>query len=697
MELTHDITIKEIYIPSKHDKESYLCENFIVYPEDKEVHGGYLLGIVEMRATPNDEGDRIIKLIINTLREQYYNQIKTSPDPSKLNLETVFEYALKKTNEALTEMIQIGHLNFELENLNYVLATAKPNNKTKDIDFFFCHQGLVQAYLLHKTKQSNYKVINIIDNTPRLKDDNNKIKVFSSILSGKIFFHDAIFLCSEIFNNYIPAHKVNKILSSNDLQSAIDYFKNLINNVRNNSFLTYSAIFIKLEEKREINDRPVSQKSIAKLMDTKDNTEKYLTPTFALNIRDYLYKFLDIFKRDKNQKLQGPKTEKKIFKLAAPVLSVLGKLKKGNGNSESVFFTKKKIIIIGSILILIIGGSGFTWYKYNEKKKKEAAEYAAQMKELRDSINNAQVNLIYKNDSMSLQLIQSAETKLASLPRQGTTQESNYQELSKQISTIKNKILKIEKAVPELFTDLSSEANINLKSSVGLTNALVVGGGNNTVYVINPQTKQVDKKITTESGDIQTIREADGTLYVLTNQTKMAKAPLTNTAFQGLTVNWQDINPSDYQLYNNNIYVAANGIYKVSGTSAPPTAWIKDAKGIETTNLSAVAIDGAIYAFDKNGSLYKFHAGERQDFPTLAVEPKLPASTKIFTNLDVKNIYLLDKENKRVVVLGKDGALIKQIYLDSLQDEITSLNIDNAEQKIIVTTKTKVYLANLAN
>ena len=313
MNTQRDIRLEEIYIPSKHNKDTYLCEDFIIYPDGKEKHGGYVFGIIEIRATPIEESEKIIKVIVNTLKEKYYNQIRTSPDPTKLNLETVFEYALQKTNEALTELIQISHINFPTENLNYAIAVSKPDPTSKDLDFYFTQQGLINVSLLHKTKQNNYKLVNIIENAPKSQEDNNNLKFFSSTLSGKIYYHDAIFISTEIFNNYIPPHKVNKILSTNDLSTAIDYFKTLINNVKNNSYLTYASIFVKMEEKRTADSTPISQKSMDDLISTKEKTEKFLTPTFTLNIRDSLFGIISKLKPNKkNKTLSGIKQQKKV-------------------------------------------------------------------------------------------------------------------------------------------------------------------------------------------------------------------------------------------------------------------------------------------------------------------------------------------------------------------------------------------------
>ncbi|MFA6537705.1 MAG: hypothetical protein WCT18_04905, partial [Patescibacteria group bacterium] len=348
MENNHDIGIGEIFIPAKDSSDNYRCEDFIVYPKDKGVHGGYLMGVIELRATQKNEAQKISQLIINTLNENYYNQINTSPDPQKLNLETVFEYALQKTNSSLTEMIQIGNINLVLENLHYLIAIAKPNQTTKTIDFIFAQQGLISAYLLHKTKQNNYKVINIVDNSPATKEEKmtKNLKIFSSTLSGQIFFHDILYFCTEIFANYLPAQKINKILTTNKFHSSIDYLKTLINNDRNGSYLTNCAIFVKMEEQKQPNEAQISHKSIDKLINTTENTEKYLTPNMSLNITEKIGKLFGFWRKIKTHsgKLKG-----------------LSAHHNNNGLLKSIFILP--IILWQKIMSIFTGKTKINWQK----------------------------------------------------------------------------------------------------------------------------------------------------------------------------------------------------------------------------------------------------------------------------------------------------------------------------------------------
>jgi len=744
METNHDLAIEEIYLPSKHDKDTYLCEDFIIYPEGKEKFGGYLMGIVELRATPVAESEKIIQTIINYLKEKYYNQINTSPDPQKLNLETVFEYALQETNEALIEMIRIGHTTLILENLHYLIAVAKPNLVSKDVDFFFTQQGLIHAYLLHKTKQNNFKVINIVENTPRVNSgETDKLKIFSSTLSGKIYNHDALYFCSEIFSNYIPAHKVNKVFSANDLKTVIDHFKNLINNVKNNSYLTYCAVFLKMEEKHLFPGQLISQKSIDYLISTKDKTEKYLTPTFALNIKDYLLKGLAAFKRQDKSGAQrelkfanvpGAKSLgllghliKSIFNLIFSVPKFIWKLITGQIKPgeflrsvsqwpkllavkfmEKLLFLRQINKTIFVVILLLIAGliGGGYWLNYRGQAKKEAASYATEVKRAKDEINNAQVNLIYKNEAQSLAFVKQAEMIINNLPQASTNQKANFDELQKQVSTIKNKLLHIEQVVPQQIAEIQThEQPAYLKQFQKIDKQLLIIAFNELVSV-NLDSKAISAPTSTYPPLDNNIDEPikifveDGNVYLVTQTNKLIKYSPEKNNFSTVPLSWgEDTIPSAIQLYNKAIYVAdaKNAqIFKFKKNAAGfgvRETWLKDKGNADFSLAESITIDGNLYLATRNGKIYKFFTGKIQDFNLAPIEPALSGVKKIFTNADLDNLYLLETGAKRIVLINKTGAFTAQYVFDSLPGEIKDFVIDQGI--IYLISENKIFQATI--
>jgi len=720
METEHEISLEEIYIPAKHGNDNYLCEDFIIYPDGKEKHGGYVLGIIEIRTTPVDESEKIIKLIINSIKEKYYNQINTSPDPSKLNLETIFEYALQKTNEALTEFVQISHINFPIENLNYVVAIAKPNQHTRDIDLIFAQRGLINVSLLHKTKQNNYKILNVLDNAPKFQEnDDFGLKFFASTLSGKIYHHDTLYLATEIFQNYIPPHKVNKILSTNELATSLDYFKSLINSTENNSYLTYAAIFIRMQERRSITETPASQRSIDALMSTKDKTEKFLTPTFTLNVVDFVTRiFSKIFRRRGGSKLQGMKQDKKLrfgvikyianaikICLGYPVKLGLKTYKLCTSKEEresfrnrikSLHLINKGILITVGVLLVVLVGSIF-WINHRQEVKKQEEAYAAAVKNVQNLINDAQVNLIYKNENQSLTLIKQAETALPSLPQTTNNEKANYTELVKQIGNIKNKLLHIEKVVPQLVLELNAnDSTLPLAGICQIDNNLFAYNKSNILLQLASQS--VSQKIISTSGDISNLFCEDKTLLALTNQNKLLEYKDNQLAL--MNINWSSgLQTINAVLYGDRLYVldpAKEQIYKHQKADTKfndAQVWLKNKKDADLKSAVDLAIDGNIYVINKDGKINKFYNGELQTFNEALIEPALTNVKRIYTNLDLKNIYIL--EEKRIVVLSKDGALVNQYSFESLNDSISNLIVTGKDEKILLTSGNKIYSVKL--
>jgi|GEM_PF-1188398 hypothetical protein len=735
MDKNYDIAIEELYIPSKHDKDTYLCEDFVIYPEGKEKNGGYLMGIVEVRATPTDESEKIVQTLINTLKNNYYDQINSSPEPQKLNLETVFEYALQKTNAALVELIQIGHINLVLENLNYIIAVAKPN-KGKNIDFIFAQQGLINAYLLHKTKQNNYKVINILDNTPKLKEEqSDKLKIFSSTLAGSIYHNDALYLSSEIFSNYIPAHKVNKILSTNDLPTAIDYFKSLINNVKNNSYLTYCAIFLKLSEKRNLSEEPVSQQSINNLISTKENTEKFLTPTFALNIWDQFRRITKLFKRKPNKKLHSPHKNEKmkfgvvkyvanIFKIFfGYIISIGHKIKNfaaGKGKSEKekpklgeipktkisrskdrLFSLNKysKYILAVLVILVIAFVSSIFWMKHHKQVKADQEAYAAQIQTAKNHINNAQVNLIYKDEAKSLDFVKKANEIIEYLPQATSIQQANFQELQKQADNIINQLLHVTKVTPQLVNGFTNEGQPTNLTSIELANNTILASTiDNLLFSANIEDQTIGGPYKSKQGDFRHSLQEDDKVMFVTNQNKLLN--FKDNKLTPISITWGDNTQIiDLGLYNNNIYAvdASQGqILKwrpATDTYGSSQSWIKEKAAADLTKATSLTIDGNIYVSTSDSKVYRFFTGNLEEFKLQAIEPELSGIEKIYTNADINKIYLLEQNSKRIITVNKEGAMQAQYLFETLDNNISDFLIK--DNKIFLISNNKLYQANL--
>lgn len=111
------------------------------------------------------------------------------------------------------------------------------------------------------------------------------------------------------------------------------------------------------------------------------------------------------------------------------------------------------------------------------------------------------------------------------------------------------------------------------------------------------------------------------------------------------------------------------------------------------------AIDGDVYVLMKDGTIKKFRKGEEQKF-TVERLPSLALSnpTKIYTHPDIANLYVLDPQNNRVVVITKDRngiATYSQQYIFTNITDLRDLYVDNVEKKLYVLTKDSIYGTDL--
>jgi methyl coenzyme M reductase subunit C-like uncharacterized protein (methanogenesis marker protein 7) len=117
--------------------------------------------------------------------------------------------------------------------------------------------------------------------------------------------------------------------------------------------------------------------------------------------------------------------------------------------------------------------------------------------------------------------------------------------------------------------------------------------------------------------------------------------------------------------------------------------WLKEQ--VSLSGVNDMAIDDYVYLAEDN-SLMKLFKGTRQNF---SVEPtNTPiVFSRIYTNVDVQHIYVLDSPNGRVVKLTKDGMIIRQYY-DELLEKAKEFSVDEKNNRAYVITE-KDQLARL--
>jgi hypothetical protein len=117
-------------------------------------------------------------------------------------------------------------------------------------------------------------------------------------------------------------------------------------------------------------------------------------------------------------------------------------------------------------------------------------------------------------------------------------------------------------------------------------------------------------------------------------------------------------------------------------------------------NGLSLAIDGSVYVLNKDGFITKLFSGNQEQFP-IKKQPVKPMAqpTKIYTELDMPNMYILEPAERRVLVYAKDdktggATYLQQFVFDDMPD-LRDLYVDKDTNRLYVMDSTKVYQVNL--
>lgn len=183
-----------------------------------------------------------------------------------------------------------------------------------------------------------------------------------------------------------------------------------------------------------------------------------------------------------------------------------------------------------------------------------------------------------------------------------------------------------------------------------------------------------------------------GKIFIATNNRSVISFSPVSKKFEDNTISLPDnINIELLSTYLTYLYIAdrsSNEIYRyprAEGGFGEKSNWLR--QNIDLSNATSMSIDENLYISFGN-SLEKYFQGKKEAFTV--TNTKTPISFDIvYTNIDLSNIYILDKLNSRIVVIGKDGSIIAQYHNDSIKSSI-GFSVDERSDKAFILTEDEV-------
>lgn len=111
------------------------------------------------------------------------------------------------------------------------------------------------------------------------------------------------------------------------------------------------------------------------------------------------------------------------------------------------------------------------------------------------------------------------------------------------------------------------------------------------------------------------------------------------------------------------------------------------------SQVQKMAIDGSVWVLFPD-RISKFTSGRPDSFVTSGLEGSFGQPKAIFTNEKCQNLYLLDAQNKKILVLGKDGTYQAQYEAEEIA-QAQDLVVSEEEKKIFLLSGSKIYYIEL--
>lgn len=559
----------------------------------------------------------------------------------------------------LVEKLRLGFENLALKNLsNLRLLVDNAFSQTDGAGLIFgCIVNNV-CYLISKG-----------DNLIFLKRGRSLGKILEGegSCSGIMQTGDLLLLLSKNFKEKISPEAIRTSFDHFSLAELQENLSSLLYQQENTAGA--GALLIELQKTGSINDD-----------DNLEETSNGLTNP----LKNYFFKtvFQKIGLRFKNLKLFQKKSKEVVSQInsGAVTTEVYGEIESHH---------HRKQLQIAVILVVLLGASIFLGYQ-----KRSNSQKTVKLKEVYElSLHQYEEAKALKglNNLRASGLLNEAKTSLDKLEQKN--QQVN--ELKQQIEAEIEAISQVNKVQPEVFFDLNLIKQGAVGSKLVPVNGklTVLDSVNNAVYEIEQLSKK--SRLLAAGDELKNslaIAADETAVYILTSDGVMEKAKTKDQAAKIIKKDEEWGSLVDLKVFNGNLYLLDGEkkiIWKYEGESFVKKRYFADDDRqpffIKPISL---AIDGSVWVTD-SGRVLKFVSGQKENFEIKELEKGLGEDLGIFTTTEVNALYLLDKQNRRIVVLEKNGNYQNQYQWDGHQ--FTDLAVDGKEKKIYLLEGSKIY------
>lgn len=635
--------------------ESSWSQNHIFIPEDQKKKSTYGDLLVSFSLKAEQEGVDVTsfgKEIISRFHEVYYSSLEKQP--------------LLRLKSALKSLIDEFSDRVKLE----ITAAAILTKDSQLIGYFaLIDRGKILVY-------RNGQLASV------LKEAEREVKTASGYLKN----NDLFILGSAQFFEAVSLEKLKDDLSANEVTQLTESAATIIHSQKKNN-RTAAVIFKIKKEEIEAVDKQEEKQSKEGTETLKPELEEEKKPK----------KIIEFIRQTSGFIKNTPLLIKKVCQDFRSQPSVFIKDQKRKVRAKKTTLSVAFILIALLLTSIILGSKKRSFLQESEKAKQvlEEANYKYDQALSLEEINRLRARSLLVE---AKQLVSELEAE--------TKDKNAKEELTEFLNKIKLRLEEIGREYQidsaEIFLDLGLvKEEFKGEDWDSTEEALyIIDLEKNTVLEVEVETKAAKVAAGGERLENSLMLGAAGGRIFVVRENKLVVVDVQKgeAIEEKETDNWGKI--KDIVGFAGNAYlldVQKGQIFKYSQTDKGLTEAVDYLRGdsLDLEDAVSIAIDGSVWLLFNEGTIVKFTRGIKDPFTVSGLEKNFDGAEKLYTDKDLDNLYVLDKNNTRVVVINKDTGEYQAQYIWPGIAGAMDIFASETENKILLLTGERIYEIDL--
>ncbi len=670
-------------------KEETIYDSFCYEPEniyERKLGNLYIIGELNNVLPPNI---RFLDTLSSIIKKEHYARFQRGPEQS-------LRESLKGANQYLEDLTKRGNVSW-LGNLNLTVLSIVPLPPSKDFIFNFTKVGNLKILLLR-----GGDILDMGQNLEFQELSPYPSRVFGNIVTGKLTEGDKIMVFTkEVFRFFLEKNLIEAFAKSESIEQK--KIKEILKPKEKDLESMFGLCFLLVLTPEVVLAKEYPQ-AITFKAPKLHPTNIFGTFLFLLklalklvvnqirNFGTFILRKLPRFKKE-TPKIKFPSDSE--GRRRKSIFFALPKFRVPRIGFPKIEIQKKNLISVLVLILFLVGG----FFIFKTEREKPYQEARQTLEEVKLKISQGENSLIFKDERRANELFQEAWKEISPLTKTGAPLNEEALALKETIEEklfLINKLEKVEE--PELIfefgkekTELIPQRVVESKGKLYFFNSF-----SSNLYKLELENRIVTtwkanrnlKFGASYFDSILFFSDPNFLIHLKDSefQERSFETPLPDFYFNALSI------------FRSNIYfldAKSNKIIKYPNLGdlnwGTPEIWLKKETPYKFySGAGSMTIDGSIWILTADNKIIRCSGGVCKENLVFNFFPYLENPTKIWTSENHSYLYLLEPVKKRIVILTKQGGLLKQYQSDKF-DSLLDFAVSKDGKTIWLLNGLKLY------